>query len=163
MATVNINTTLEATPKLSPSILENYVTKEELAGKNYVTDVTGDGIYVRKKGDWIPDENTSGSGKLYMHSLTCSDYQNTGYTVYISVYSTKQEEFTLDYIKANPTCLKGAISVAVNDNGDASFDRVISGISVSDSGAPFDFSISTYGAAPIARQLNFTSDDVTEL
>lgn len=111
----------------------------------------------------VTDDDTYGNGKLYMHSLTCSDYQNTGYTVYISVYSTKQEEFTLDYIKANPNCLKGAISVVVNDNGDASFDRVISGISVSDSGAPFDFSISTYGAAPIARQLNFTSDDVTEL
>lgn len=111
----------------------------------------------------LTDDDTYGSGKLYMHSLTCSDYQNAGYTVYISIYSTKQEEFTLDYIKANPTCLKGAISVVVNDNGDASFDRVISGISVSDSGAPFDFSISTYGAAPIARQLNFTSDDVTEL
>lgn len=111
----------------------------------------------------LTDDDTYGSGKLYMHSLTCSDYQNAGYTVYISAYSTKQEEFTLDYIKANPTCLKGAISVVVNDSGDASFDRVISGISVSDSGAPFDFSISTYGAAPIARQLNFTSDDVTEL
>ena len=111
----------------------------------------------------VIDGDTYGSGKLYMHSLTCSDYQNAGYTVYISAYSTKQEEFTLDYIKANPNCLKGAISVVVNDNGDASFDRVISGISVSNSGAPFDFSISTYGAAPIARQLNFTSDDVTEL
>ena len=111
----------------------------------------------------VTDDDTYGSGKLYMHSLTCSDEQNAGYTVYISAYSTKQEEFTLDYIKANPTCLKGAISVVVNDSGDASFDRVISGISVSDSGAPFDFSISTYGAAPIARQLNFTSDDVTEL
>lgn len=111
----------------------------------------------------LTDDDTYGSGKLYMHSLTCSDYQNAGYTVYISAYSTKQEEFTLDYIKANPTCLKGAISVVVKDNGDASFDRVISGISVSDSGAPFDFSISTYGAAPIARQLNFTSDDATEL
>ena len=99
----------------------------------------------------VTDDDTYGSGKLYMHTLTCSDYQNAGYIVYINAYSTKQEEFTLDYIKANPTCLKGAISVVVNDNGDASFDRVISGISVSDSGAPFDFSISTYGAAPIAR------------
>ena len=111
----------------------------------------------------VTDDDTYGSGKLYMHTLTCSDYQNTGYTVYITAYSTKQEGFTIDYIKANPTCLKGAISVVVNGNGDASFDRVISGISVSDSGAPFDFSISTYGATPIARQLNFTSDDVTEL
>ena len=111
----------------------------------------------------VTDDDTYGSGKLYMHTLTCSDYQNAGYIVYINAYSTKQEEFTIDYIKANPNCLKGAISVVVNDNGDASFDRVISGISVSDSGAPFDFSISTYGAAPIARQLNFTSDDVTEL
>ena len=111
----------------------------------------------------LTDDDAYGSGKLYMHTLTCSDYQNAGYIVYINAYSTKQEEFTIDYIKANPNCLKGAISVVVNDNGDASFDRVISGISVSDSGAPFDFSISTYGAAPIARQLNFTSDDVTEL
>ena len=103
------------------------------------------------------------SGKLYLHTLTCSDYQNAGYIVYISAYSTKQEKFTLDYIKANSNCLKGAISVVVNGNGDASFDRVISGISASDSGSSFDFSISTYGAAPIARQLNFTSDDVTEL
>lgn len=64
MATVNINTTLKATPKLSPSILENYVTEEELAGKNYVTDVTGDGVYVRKRGDWIPETLT----KLYKHT-----------------------------------------------------------------------------------------------
>ena len=111
----------------------------------------------------VTDDGTYGSGKLYMHTLTCSDYQNAGYTVYISAYSTKQEKFTVDYIKANPNCLNGAISTVVDGNGDASFDRVISGISVSDSGSPFDFSISTYGAAPIARQLNFTSDDVTEL
>ena len=103
------------------------------------------------------------SGKLYLHTLTCNDFEHGEYMVYINAYSTKQEEFTIDYIKANPTCLKGAISVVVNGNGDASFDRVISGISASDSGSSFDFSISTFGATPIARQLNFTSDDVTEL
>ena len=101
------------------------------------------------------------SGKLYLHTLTCSDYQNSGYTVYISAYSTKQEAFTLDYIKAKTNCLKGAISVVVDGNGDASFDRLISQIATGSSS--FDFAISTFGTSPIARQLNFTSDEVTEL
>lgn len=109
----------------------------------------------------VTDDDTYGSGKLYMHTLTCSDYQNAGYTVYISAYSTKQEEFTLDYIKANPNCLKGAISVVVNGNGDASFDRVISEITTGSSS--FDFAISTFGTTPIDRNLNFTSDEVVEL
>ena len=34
---MNLKTTLKAYPKLSPSILSNYVTKEELEAKDYVT------------------------------------------------------------------------------------------------------------------------------
>lgn len=109
----------------------------------------------------VTDDYTYGSGKLYMHTLTCSDYQNAGYTIYISAYSTKQEKFTVDYIKANPNCLKGAISVVVNGNGDASFDRVISKITTGSSS--FDFAISTFGTTPTDRNLNFTSDEVVKL
>lgn len=80
MSTVNINTTLKATPKLGPSILENYVTEEELAGKDYVTDVTGDGIYVRKRGEWILDETTPDSGsskKYYLHRVSFPNDSST--------------------------------------------------------------------------------------
>lgn len=104
MATVNINTTLKATPKLGPSILENYVTKEELAGKNYVTDVTGDGIYVRKSGEWIPDENTSGSGdskKYYLHQVSFpNDSSTLTNPAYDAVY-----EFTITVINNDNTKL----------------------------------------------------------
>lgn len=53
MATIKITTTLKAMPKLSPSILSNYVTKEELEAKDYVTDVVDDGTYGRQKGTWV--------------------------------------------------------------------------------------------------------------
>ena len=66
----NLKTTLRAMPKLSPSILRDYVTKEELEEKNYVNhteldtilqdfvkEVEFDGdniIYGRVKGKWVP-------------------------------------------------------------------------------------------------------------
>lgn len=68
----NLKTTLRAFPKLSPSILESYVTKEQfdakvetlvdydslnLILKDFVTDVKTEGtdiIYGRVKGQWVP-------------------------------------------------------------------------------------------------------------
>lgn len=66
----NLKTTLTAFPKLTPSILKNYVTKDELDQKDYVThtelstilldfvkEVETDGtsiIYGRVKGAWVP-------------------------------------------------------------------------------------------------------------
>ena len=67
---MNLKTTLNAYPKLSPSILESYVTKDELEAKNYVdydslnliiadfvrevesNDINT--IYGRVKGQWVP-------------------------------------------------------------------------------------------------------------
>ena len=84
---LNLKTTLRAFPKLSPSILENYVSKEELEAKDYVNhtelkqsvtnitnmmsdfvkDVSDDDsgiIYGRQKGKWVPviniNESTNG-------------------------------------------------------------------------------------------------------
>ena len=69
---MNLKTTLNAYPKLSPSILENYITKEQFDAtvetlvdydslntilKDFVTDVEVEGtnvIYGRVKGQWIP-------------------------------------------------------------------------------------------------------------
>ena len=68
----NLKTTLKAYPKLSPSILENYVTKEQFDAtvetlvdydslntilQDFVTDVEVEGtniIYGRVKGQWVP-------------------------------------------------------------------------------------------------------------
>ena len=68
----NLKTTMKAFPKLSPSILESYVTKEQFDSKvetlvdydslnfilkDFVTDVETEGtdvIYGRVKGQWIP-------------------------------------------------------------------------------------------------------------
>ena len=68
----NLKTTMKAFPKLSPSILESYVTKEQfdskvetlvdydslnLILKDFVTDVETEGtdiIYGRVKGQWVP-------------------------------------------------------------------------------------------------------------
>lgn len=50
---MNLNTTMKAYPKLSDSVLKDYVTKENLS--NYVTDVEVDGImYGRKDKEWVP-------------------------------------------------------------------------------------------------------------
>lgn len=77
---MNLKTTLKAFPKLSPSILENYVTKTELEEKQYIdSDIlsntllsyvrevdNGDPstIYGRQDGKWVPvvemPESTSG-------------------------------------------------------------------------------------------------------
>ena len=66
---MNLRTTLKAYPKMSPSILSNYVTKDELQEKNYVThselnetlkdfvkEVVNPepmAIYGRQNGEWI--------------------------------------------------------------------------------------------------------------
>ena len=103
------------------------------------------------------------SGKLYVHTLYCTEYG--GENVYrIIAYSTKQEEFTLDYIKAHKTCLTSAMSTVINQNdGSVNFDRVIASIDVS--GTPQGtFRIYSFGATPAATLLTFVSDEmVTEL
>lgn len=106
--------------------------------------------------------NESGGGKLYRHNLTCSDINNSQ-EVDISTYSTKQAKFTVDYIKANPTCLNGSISTVVDANGQESFDRRIFRISVDNIPPATDFVIESAGTTPVSRQLKLTSDDVIEV
>lgn len=102
------------------------------------------------------------SGKLYRHNLTCSDINNSQ-EVDISTYSTKQEKFTVDYIKAHPTCLNGSISTVVNENGQESFDRRIFRIEVDNIPPAADFVIESAGNTPVSRQLKLTSDNVIEV
>lgn len=105
--------------------------------------------------------NESG-GKFYRHNLTCSDINNSQ-EVDISTYSTKQEKFTVDYIKAHPTCLNGSISTVVNENGQESFDRRIFRIEVDNIPPAADFVIESAGTTPVSRRLKLTSDNVIEL
>lgn len=100
--------------------------------------------------------------KLYRHNLTCSDINNSQ-EVDISTYSTKQGKFTVDYIKANPTCLNGSISTVVNEDGQESFDRRIFRIEVDNIPPAADFVIESAGITPASRKLKLTSDNVIEL
>lgn len=67
---INLKTTLRAYPKVSPSILSNYVTKEDLESRHYIdpdmlnsvlqdfvkdVDINGDNIvFGRIRGQWVP-------------------------------------------------------------------------------------------------------------
>lgn len=57
METLNLKTTLNAYPKLSPSILKDYVTKDRLDAtlENYVEEAPVDSrTYARKDEKWVP-------------------------------------------------------------------------------------------------------------
>lgn len=119
------------------------------------------GQVLKKTANGTEWANESGGGKLYRHNLTCSDINNN--EVDISTYSTKQEKFTVDYIKANPTCLNGSISTVVDENGQESFDRRIFRIEVDNIPPAADFVIESAGTTPVSRKLKLTSDNVIEV
>lgn len=102
-----------------------------------------------------------GGGKLYAHTLSCTEYGGTN-SYQIIAYSTKQEQFTLDYLKAHPTCLNSAISTVTNQDGSADFDRVIRDIGTGGL-PPKAFEIHSFGATPASTLLTFVSDTVVEL
>ena len=94
--------------------------------------------------------------KTYRHLLSCPNYGNT-ITYTISVYSSKSDAITTDYVKANPTCLIGAISMALdNAQGTNSFDRIIT--LVDPNGPPGYFAIQANGIVPSAEMIKIDSD-----
>ena len=92
---------------------------------------------------------------IYRHLLFCPNFGNK--IMYkISVYSSKSDAITTDYVKANPTCLIGAISVALdNGQGTNSFDRLITGTS---GGPPGYFAIEAGGIVPPTEMVKIDSD-----
>lgn len=93
--------------------------------------------------------------KTYRHLLFCSNYGNK-ITYKIVVYSSKSDAMTTEYVLANPTCLIGAISVALdNEQGTNSFDRLITGTS---GGPPGYFAIEAGGIAPPVEMVKIDSD-----
>lgn len=94
--------------------------------------------------------------KTFRHLLSCSNYGNT-ITYTISVYSSKSDAITTDYVKANPTCLIGAISMALdNAQGTNSFDRIIT--LVDPNGPPGYFAIQANGIVPPSEMIKIDSD-----
>lgn len=105
---------------------------------------------------WSKDEigNMAG-GKTYRHLLFCSNYGNK-ITYKIAVYSSKSDAITTDYVLANPTCLIGAISIALdNEQGTNSFDRIITGTSQGPEGY---FGIEAGGIVPPVEMVKIDSD-----
>ena len=93
---------------------------------------------------------------IYRHLLFCPNYGNK--IMYkIAVYSSKSDAITTDYVKANPTCLIGAISMALdNEQGTNSFDRIITG--VDPNGPPGYFGIEAGGIVPPIEMIKIDSD-----
>lgn len=93
--------------------------------------------------------------KIYKHLLICSDYENKNqYT--ISVYSSKSDAITTEYVLANDTCLTGAISsVLDNSSGVVTLDRLIVS---TNQGPPGYFGITASGVVPPAAFLKIESD-----
>lgn len=102
------------------------------------------------------------SGKLYVHTLYCKSNSNDIYR--IIAYSTKQELFTFDYIKAHKSCLNSAISTVTKiEDGSTTFDRVIANIEIGETTPQSSFEILSFGATPAKTLLTFYTDEVVEL
>lgn len=120
--------------------------------------VPGNGILIDKLAGTERVEvkvDTTVVPKTYRHLLQCPNYGNT-ITYKIVVYSSKSDAITTDYVLANPTCLIGAISIALdNAQGTNSFDRLITGTS---GGPPGYFAIETGGITPPVEMVKIDSD-----
>ena len=71
METLNLKTTLNAYPKLSPSILKDYVTKDDLNTRleDYVEEAPVDSKpYARKDETWVPVKDSALSVDRIIHS-----------------------------------------------------------------------------------------------
>lgn len=98
--------------------------------------------------------------KIYKHLLSCSDYENKN-RYNISVYSSKSDAITTEYVLANNTCLTGAISsVLDNSGGVVTFDRLIILVN---QGPPGYFGITAGGVVPPAAFLKIESDSFEPL
>lgn len=116
---------------------------------------TGWSTYADKIVYEVDSSDLSSGGKTYRHLLTCSNYGNK-ITYKIVVYSSKSDAITTDYVLANPTCLIGAISIALdNEQGTNSFDRLITGTS---SGPAGYFGIEAGGIVPPIEMVKIDSD-----
>lgn len=101
--------------------------------------------------------------KLYRHYLHFTD-SSSGDKVSVNTYSTKEEEFTVDYIKENLTLLKGLISTVLDiTNNVVKFDMRIVNVEVTNIPPEVYFVISSDGTTPAPRQLIFDSDEVIEV
>lgn len=99
--------------------------------------------------------------KIYRHLLLCSAYGNTTNNYNISLYSSKSDAITTDYVLAHDTCLIGAISSVLDNKGGAvSFDRLITGSSPGPEG---HFGISAGGAAPATEFVKIITDNFEPL
>ena len=120
--------------------------------------VPGNGILIGKQAGTEKVEvkvDTTVVPKTYRHLLNCSNYGNS-FTYKIVVYSSKSDAITTDYVLANPTCLIGAISIALdNAQGTNSFDRLITGTS---GGPPGYFAIEAGGITPPVEMVKIDSD-----
>lgn len=62
--------------------------------------------------------------RTYKHLLRCLEY-NEKEEYFISLYSTKNDAITSDYVINNPRCLVGAISAVLDDTAVIAYDRII--------------------------------------
>lgn len=98
--------------------------------------------------------------KIYKHLLRCTNYGNEK-QYDITVYSSKSDAITTDYVLTNDTCLIGAISCVLNNNdGTTAFDRLINGISQGPEGY---FIISAGGVTPPQEAIKILCDSFEPL
>lgn len=101
-----------------------------------------------------------GTGITYRHLLSCTNF-NFDKQYKITVYSSKSDAITTEYVLANKNCLVGAISIVIDPNqGTATFDRLI--ISVND-GPPGYFIITSGTGTPADEMLMIGSDSFEPL
>lgn len=109
---------------------------------------------------WSKEELAAAGGKVYMHLLRCTNYNNDK-SYKIAVYSSKGDAITTDYVLANKDCLLGAISsVFANNEGTVTFDRLITSV---DAGPEGFFTISGGAALPTAEVIKILSDTFVAL
>lgn len=98
--------------------------------------------------------------KIYKHLLRCSEHGNAN-QYNITVYSSKSDAITTEYVLANDTCLTGTISAVLNNNtGAVTFDRLIISTSQGPEGY---FIISAGGATPSVAAIKIESDSFEPL
>lgn len=91
---------------------------------------------------------------VYRHLLKCTSMESGTY--HITAYSSKSDAITTDYVKANPNCLIGAISVQISQ-GAASFDRIIEVVDLD--GPPGYIGIKVEGLTPAGVFIKIDTDD----
>ena len=96
--------------------------------------------------------------KIYRHLLKCTSMESNTY--HITAYSTKSDAITTDYVKTNPNCLIGAISIQISQ-GTASFDRMIEVVDLD--GPPGYIGIKVDGITPAGIFIKIDTDDFASL